>query len=141
MSPTDQNAALAQIHGITPSWVLMKRGYYYRPNAHGYTSELTEAGRYTEEEAKRHVNPHDEPVTMHPLPPMDYLRDLNALAAVEDSIPLDRLGTYLDNLRLVCSAGLPEGCYVMDIECARAKPAQRAKALLITYAFWAGPLP
>ncbi len=131
MSPTDQNAALAQIHGITPSWVLMKRGYYYRPNAKGYTSELAEAGRYIEEEAKRHVNPHDEPVTMHPLPPMDYLRDLNAMHEVEKVLNGIQFRRYCEILLTLCSDG-----YVVI-----ATAAQRAKALLITFGLWTGPLP
>lgn len=41
-------------------YVVMKRGYYYRPNAAGYTAVLSEAGRYTLEEAKAHAN-HEPP--------------------------------------------------------------------------------
>lgn len=89
MTPAAQVAAIAQACGIVSQWTLMKRGYYYRPNAQGYTSNLAEAGRYTEAEAKQHVYPHvyphDEQVTMHPLPLPDYLGDLNAIrAAVAD---------------------------------------------------------
>lgn len=33
------------------SWLIMKRGYFYRPNKQGYTTSKTEAGRYSEVEA------------------------------------------------------------------------------------------
>ncbi len=46
-------------------WLIRKRGYFYRSNAQGYTQCLSEAGRYTLEEAKKHEYPHDEPVTIH----------------------------------------------------------------------------
>jgi len=46
-------------------WVLRKRGLFYRPGDHGYTGNINDAGRYTYEEAKARVYPHDEPVTMH----------------------------------------------------------------------------
>ena len=46
-------------------YVLMKRGFIYRPNANGYTDNIREAGLYTKEEAEPHVSPIGEPVTMH----------------------------------------------------------------------------
>lgn len=33
-------------------WVICKRGYFYRPDRRGYTSSLSEAGRYTREDAE-----------------------------------------------------------------------------------------
>lgn len=50
---------------MADKWVLMKRGLYYRPDAKGYTGNINEAWVVTEEEANRHVYPHDEPVTKH----------------------------------------------------------------------------
>ena len=38
-------------------FLIMKNGYYYRPNAAGYTSNKEEAGRYTLEEAAIHAGP------------------------------------------------------------------------------------
>ena len=46
-------------------YVLKKRGYFYRPNAAGYTDRFYEAGRFTLAEAVRHEYPYDEPVTKH----------------------------------------------------------------------------
>lgn len=33
-------------------WVIRKRGYFYRPKRSGYTEDINEAGRYTEQEAR-----------------------------------------------------------------------------------------
>lgn len=46
-------------------YVLRKRGYFYRPNASGYTGRIEEAARYTLKEATRREYPHDDPVTKH----------------------------------------------------------------------------
>ncbi|AWY09290.1 hypothetical protein vBRpoSV10_168 [Ruegeria phage vB_RpoS-V10] len=46
-------------------WVIRKRGYFYRPNSQGYTGSVSEAGLYTEEEAKKHAL--IDGVTAHPL--------------------------------------------------------------------------
>jgi hypothetical protein len=36
-------------------WFIRKGGYFYRPNAAGYTESISEAGHYTYEEALAHV--------------------------------------------------------------------------------------
>ncbi len=38
-------------------YLIRKNGYYYRPNAQGYTSSKADAGRYTLEEAIRRSHP------------------------------------------------------------------------------------
>lgn len=35
--------------------LIRKNGYYYRPNARGYTASPLEAGRFPRDEAERHV--------------------------------------------------------------------------------------
>jgi len=53
-----------QIFG-SKCYVLRKRGYFYRPNAAGYTNKIEEAGRFTFTEASQREYPYDEPVTKH----------------------------------------------------------------------------
>jgi len=46
--------------------VIRHGGYFYRPKAQGYTAHVHEAGRWTKEEAEKHIN-HDplHIVTIH----------------------------------------------------------------------------
>lgn len=86
MKKSDKMAALAKFEGYDNLFVLMKRGFYYRPGARGYTNNLAEAGRYTEDEANTMVYPHDEPVTKHPFPPENYLHDHNLVHRLESKL-------------------------------------------------------
>jgi hypothetical protein len=43
-------------------WLIVKRGYFYRPNRSGYTQSKARAGRYTEAEARREAE--IEPASM-----------------------------------------------------------------------------
>lgn len=43
--------------GEDARYLIRKGGYYYRPNAQGYTTGKAEAGRYTLEEAIKHSHP------------------------------------------------------------------------------------
>lgn len=72
LTPEEIRVMCAEKLGISNRWVLMKRGLYYRPEGHGYTGAIEEAWIINEEEANRHVYPHDEPVTKHPAPLPDY---------------------------------------------------------------------
>lgn len=88
-----------QENGEPEEWVLMKRGLYYRPNAAGYTSNIEEAGVYTEEEAKKHVYPHDEPVTMHRKPRGEetiasLLRQLESVTKERDELQQHEIATH-----------------------------------------------
>lgn len=47
-------------------WLLKRRGYWYRPEAAGYTANISEAGRFTDEEAASHCTA--EGVTKHQAP-------------------------------------------------------------------------
>jgi len=79
-------------------WVVKKRGYYYRPNAAGYTDRPSEAWRIPHAEAKKHEYLRDEPVTIHPAPPLDYVNSLVAMAVVERWLPKDMRSLYLHNV-------------------------------------------
>lgn len=48
------------------NYVLMRRGYFYRPNAQGYTAKIDEAWRIPLWTAQKHAFSNDpEPVTVH----------------------------------------------------------------------------
>ena len=58
-----------------PIFWLRKGGYYYRPNAQGYTTREYEAGLYSESDAKAHVASCSGEVTMHPaIRPLDLAK-------------------------------------------------------------------
>lgn len=77
-------------------WVVRKGGYFYRPNAAGYTSDILQAGFYDERSAKAHA--HDcEGVTAHPVSEFSTIID----ASIADT------QKYLDRLKKV-RAALPQ---------------------------------
>jgi len=41
-------------------YYILKRGYFYRPDAKGYTGEKSEAGQFTYDEMKSHLDHCDE---------------------------------------------------------------------------------
>lgn len=68
-----------EVAEMPPLFTLMKRGYYYRPNANGYTSHLADAWKVTEDVADQHVYPHDEPVTKHSVPRPPFAASADAV--------------------------------------------------------------
>lgn len=46
-------------------WLIRKGGYFYRPNAQGYTASIQEAGRFSEVEARAHAAASSGEVTAH----------------------------------------------------------------------------
>jgi len=42
---------------MTEQYLIIKRGFYYRPNSQGYTSSKAEAGRYTLDDAEDITHP------------------------------------------------------------------------------------
>ena len=79
--------ALVHLHVFDSpdQWVMMKRGLFYRPRSCGYTNRESEAGIYTEAEARSECDPRaDEPVTMRRKKTPSYSTDHNAAALVLD---------------------------------------------------------
>lgn len=101
MTDTEMRIAIAEACGVANRWFIMKRGRYYRPNACGYTSDIKEAWIVTEEEANKHVYPHDEPVTKHRAPLPDYPNDLNACHEMEKVLSHEQQEQYWDELERV----------------------------------------
>lgn len=113
-------------------WVVKKRGYYYRPNAAGYTGHASEAWRIPHEEAKKHEYPYDEPVTIHPAPPLDYVNSLDAMHEAEKTLdPLGKDGAYEYWLRTVCH--IPERESAKGRYFYRATARKRAEAFLLVH--------
>lgn len=63
------------VMGLPPCYVVIKRGLFYRLGDRGYTSKMSEAGRYTLEEAKAREWRHDEQVTYAPWQCEKYTTD------------------------------------------------------------------
>lgn len=79
-----ENAKLNEVFSVEvaqtqPEWHVFKRGLYYRPGGAGYTSDVEQAGRFTEAEAKCHEYPHDEPVTIKRIATPPFCTDANAV--------------------------------------------------------------
>ncbi len=80
LNDAELNEAFAvEVAGWLPRWHIFKRGLYFRPNAAGYTSKESEAGLFTEEEAKAYEYPHDEPVTIRRAALGQFSTDANAV--------------------------------------------------------------
>lgn len=112
-------------------FIIRKGGYYYRPNAQGYTSSLLEAGRYPETEAMAHME-HCDPgeITIFPAPAIPTSPTLpQDISATAERIVLEHIaasldidgssaGTRLDMLAVAIATAL-------EIERAAAPPAKR----------------
>ncbi len=129
MSPTAQQTALARHLGLDRQFCLMKRGYYYRPNAQGYTDQLSEAWRVSEAVAKEHARPGEDAVTMHALPLPDWAGDLNAVQAVWLSLTWETQCAAALKLHVVC--GSNQFNHVVA-----ATAAQRLEALVRVLNLW-----
>lgn len=143
MTDTEMRIAIAEACGVANRWFIMKRGRYYRPNACGYTSDIKEAWIVTEEEANKHVYPHDEPVTKHRAPLPDYPNDLNACHEMEKVLTQEQQESFVHNLvGLICNPVEveygPLNLTQADIlwMVAHATGPQRAEALLRTLNLW-----
>ena len=107
--------------GLGPSYLLMKRGLYYAPNALGYTGIRDRAGRYSEAEAKGHADeasgvtaileadaPLIAPKCFDDIA-RDYLTDKLATATRKIAELEAREETLTEILRTVCGhLGLPQ---------------------------------
>lgn len=49
------------------NWVIIKRGYFYRPERAGYTANVGEAGLYTRKEAEAEASIEPWHMSAHPV--------------------------------------------------------------------------
>lgn len=81
LSDSDLSEVFAlEVANWQDQYFVIKRGLYYMPKACGYTSNINEAGRYSEEEARKHEYPHgSEPVTIRKAAHPDFANDFTAV--------------------------------------------------------------
>lgn len=103
MSPDQINRAIQEIAG-DDRWHMLKHGYFYRPQAGGYTGNEFEAGVWTLEEAKKMEcsKGYPDEVKAVRARPRDFYNDLNAIHAVVTSLPVGKWSQYANCLDEIC---------------------------------------
>lgn len=134
MQPEQQRIAIAEACGVANRWVIMKCGLYYRPDAKGYTSNLSEAWIVSEDVADAHVYPHDEPVTKHRAPIPDYCGDLNAMHIAEKRLHASERQKFQDYLSVIVER--EHRMATVTWLSTNATATQRAEAFLRTIGKW-----
>lgn len=89
--------------GLQPQYLVAKGSFYYRPPANGYTSQISEAARYTKEEAESHVR-HSGVLHMEQHHP-NFETDLNEMLRVEELFArheVDLYENYEKTLKAIC---------------------------------------
>ena len=80
LNDTELSAVFAvEVAGYKPMFLLVKRGYYFRPEAKGYVYEEAKAGRFTEAEARDYVDPSHGEVTMYADKPPVFATSMDAV--------------------------------------------------------------
>ena len=107
MTPEEMDRKIAEHVGTADRWLIVKRGYFYRPEAKGYTSSKSEAWKLPLAEAKKHERLiGEERVTLSRASIPAYSTDLNAMREAEQhlftryhdtkAVFIDRLCRILD---------------------------------------------
>lgn len=145
---TDQeiNQAIAEACGFD-LFVIVKRGFYYRPNACGYTNSIAEAWKLPRAEAKRYemyVDRSDvnqcEKVLIQSAPTPDYCNDLNAMHEAEELLNEKQCAEYRRHLEMtmvyssaILDRNKPGAAYMFAFH---SKARKRAEAFLRTVGKW-----
>lgn len=132
MTNDEMDREIAEHVGTADRWLIVKRGYFYRPEAKGYTSSELEAWKLPLAEAKKHEYLiGEEPVTLSRASIPAYSTDLNAMHEAEKAAFThddgDLWSSYLD-------VELPPLALPGPTECAPALA--RAEAFLRTIGKW-----
>lgn len=132
-----------QLNRIIAEWLpmklfmLQKRGLYYRPGSHGYTSDHSEAWKLPMDDAKNYeYNPRgcDDPVRLIPAPTPNYCQDLNACHEAEKRMR-DNQFNFVAYARVLWEVVFPEVSYTGELgylgfTYVTATARQRAEALV-----------
>lgn len=107
MNDQELNNLVAQAIGLD-EWVITKNGYYYRPNACGYTDRLSEAWKVPLETAKKYEMYADNPkvafydkVLIEKAPTPDFGGDLNEMRRAENCLSDEQWTDYINMLYFV----------------------------------------
>ncbi len=102
MNDQQLNNLVAEAIGLD-EWVITKNGYYYRPDACGYTSNLAEAWKVPLETAKKYEMYADNPrvpfcekVLIQKAPDPDFGEDLNETRKMETFLMRDENALFLN---------------------------------------------
>ena len=143
MTNQEINERIAAITGFHNAVGLKKRGFWYRPNACGYTSRENEAGRYTIEEAQEHEYLiGDQPVTIHKFSTPNYNESLDACRSFERTLNTIESTEYAVHLRRIVTRNTtdadkhPDTGYVPDGRYYCAAPIERCEAFLRLKGQW-----
>jgi hypothetical protein len=130
MNDEEINRAIAEHIGADDRWLIVKRGYFYRPHGHGYTSCECNAWVLPLVEAKKHEYLiGEEKVTLRKATIHNYCGDLNAMHEAENT---------LENHQLWMVETALAGIVHVDTPIAHATARQRAEAFLRTVGKWRG---
>jgi hypothetical protein len=138
MTQEEKAFKIAEVCGHLDRWLIVKAGYYYRPQGAGYTSSVQEAWIVPESVADRHVYPHDTPVTKKRAPLLDYFNSLDACHKMEEFLSDDQYNRFCLKLTLLCS----EQYYELSAnrhwsaDAISARPEQRAEAFGQVLKLW-----
>jgi hypothetical protein len=107
MNDQELNNLVAQAINLD-EWVITKNGYYYRPNACGYTDRLSEAWKVPLETAKKYEMYADNPkvafydkVLIKKAPMPDFGGDLNEMRRAENCLSDEQWTDYINMLYFV----------------------------------------
>jgi len=137
MKPEEMDKAIAEHVGTADRWLIVKRGYYYRPNGCGYTSHEHEAWILPLVEAKKHEYLiGEEPVTISRAPIPAYSTDLNAMHEAEMFLVNSDDGKDAGCARYLYSRALYGVVVPVSQQPVMATARQRAEAFLRTIGKW-----
>ncbi len=147
MTHDEQQKAIAEL--VAPKLFVIRKPKhdpfgYYRENAAGYTSSVSEAWKVTEEIGRKYQMYSDaakgseawrDRVILEPVPAPDYTSDLNAMHEAEKTLSTDeQIEMYLENLTDVSGGDTPKGKASFTAYFATAS--QRAEAFMRTLGLW-----
>jgi len=99
MTNEEINRAVAEHVGTADQWLIVKRGYFYRPDAKGYTAHEPDAWKLPLAEAKKYEYLiGDEPVTLSRASIPNYAEDLNAMHDALQNLTEVELFRYADEV-------------------------------------------